>query len=145
MTTAQTQTVLRWSLPVLTLAWAGFLFWVSTYTRGSVPPPPGVSSGGDFPYLPIGPALHLGAYGVMASLLVLSTWAAWPRIAFLPLSLTASFVAATAYGAGLELYQTALATRVGSWGDATLNAAGAALGLVVLAGLHRWRGSSALP
>ncbi len=145
MTTAQTQTVLRWSLPALTLAWAGFLFWVSTSTRGSVPPPPGLSGGSDFPYLPIGPALHLGAYGVLASLLALSTWAARPRIALLPVSLAASFVAATAYGAALELYQTTLATRAGSWGDATLNAAGAALGLVVLAGLHRWRGSSALP
>ena len=110
-----------------------------------VPPPPGLSAGSDFPYLPLGPALHLGAYGVLASLLALSTWATRPRIALLPVSLAASFVAATAYGAALELYQTTLSTRAGSWGDATLNAAGAALALVVLAWLHRWRGSAARP
>ena len=143
MTTAQTQTVLRWSLPALTLAWAGFLFWVSTYTRGSVPPPPGTFSGGDFPYLPIGPALHLGAYGLLASLLLLSIWAARPRIAVQPMPIAASFVAAAAYGGALEIYQTALATRVGTLGDAVLNAVGAALALVVLTALRRWRDSAA--
>ncbi len=139
MNTALSQTVVRWSLPILTLVWAGFLFWVSTYTRGELPPA-GSSSG--FPSLTIGPPLHLGAYGVLASLLVLSTWAAWPRMAVLPVPPVASFVGATAYGAALELYQTVLSTRAGTWGDVALNATGAALALAVLAALRLGLGSA---
>ncbi len=34
VTMSRDEPVLRWALPVLTLAWAAFLFWVSTSTRG---------------------------------------------------------------------------------------------------------------
>ena len=142
MATSQSQTVLRWLLPILTLAWVGFLFWVSTYARGPLPPP---SASAGFPNLLITPALHLGAYGLLASLLVLSIWTAWPRMARLPASLTAAFVAASVYGAALELYQTSLSSRAGSWGDAAANAAGAAIALAVLVAVRRRRASAARP
>ena len=135
-------TVVRWSLPILTLAWAAFLFWVSTYTRGPLPPA-GASPG--FPNLLITPALHIGAYGLLASLLVLSIWAAWPRVARLLASLSASFVAATMYGAALELYQTTLSTRAGTWDDAAYNALGAGAALAVLTALRSRRASAARP
>ena len=138
MTTVLSHTVVRWTLPILTLAWVVFLFWVSTYTRGALPPA-GSTSG--FPSLTMGPPLHLGAYGVLASLLMLSTWAVWPRTTALSVSFAAPFVAATAYGAALELYQTVLLTRAGSWGDVALNATGAALGLALLTKLRLPRGS----
>ena len=93
-------TVLRWSPPILTIAWAAFVFRESTYDRGELPlVPPGASPG--FPELLLAPALHLGAYGLLASLLALSIWAVWPITSRLPLSLSISFVAAVAYGAAL--------------------------------------------
>lgn len=136
MTTAQ-QAVLRWSLPILTLAWAAFLFWVSTSTRGAEA---AVRASPDpFDWL-ISPAAHLGGYGVLAGLSLLSSWRTWPR---LPLPLAWSFVAATLYGAALEVYQTTLSTRAGTWEDVALNATGAAAALAVLTALRRWRGSAA--
>ena len=141
MTTVLSHTVVRWSLPILTLAWAGFLFRVSTFDRGVLP---SVGSAG-FPNLLITPALHIGVYGLLAALLVLSIWAAWPRMTRLLVPLTASFVAATAYGAVLELYQSKLSTRSGAWDEAAYNAIGAAVALAVLAGLHRWRGPAPRP
>ena len=57
--------------------------------------------------------------------------------------LAASFVAAALYGAALELYQTTLPTRSGTWGDVALNAMGAAAALAALAALRRRRGSAA--
>ena len=140
MATARLQSAVRWSLPILTVGWAAFLFRISTYDLGAAATP-GASAG--FPDLLIAPALHIGVYGLLASLLVLSVWAAWPRMGVLRVSLAASFVAATAYGAALELYQTTLATRAGTWADAAYNAIGAALALAVLAGLRRWRGAAA--
>ena len=140
MNTVLSQSVLRWSLPIITIAWAAFLLRVSTYDRGElILAPPGASAG--FPNLLLSPALHLGAYGVLASLLVLSVWAVWPRLAVLPVPLTASFVATTAYGAALELYQTTLSTRAGTWDNAAFNGIGAAVALAVLTALRRWQGS----
>ena len=69
--------------------------------------------------------------------------AAWPRIAALWAPLPAAFVAATAYGAALELYQTTLSARYGTWGDVALNATGAAAALAALTALRRWRGAAA--
>ena len=137
MNTALSQTVFRWSLPILTLAWAGFLFWVSTYDRGAP------SSGS--PNWVITPALHIGVYGLLAALLVLSIWAAWPRMTRLLVPPTTSFVAATAYGAVLELYQSKLSSRAGTWEDAAYNAMGAAAALVVLTALRRRQDSAARP
>ena len=146
MSTALSPTVVRWSLPILTLAWAGFLFWVSTYDRG-VPLPPGPVCIYPRDLLTQMP-LHMGVFGVLASLLVLSIWAVWRRIDVLLVPLTVSFVAAAAYGAALELYQTTLPTRLGTWEHAAWDAmgAGAAVAaLAVLTGLRRWRGSAARP
>ena len=55
----------------------------------------------------------------------------------------AAFVTATTYGAALELYQTTLPTRTGTWGDVALNAAGAAAALAALTVLRRRRRSRA--
>jgi len=87
----------------------------------------------------VAPAAHLGGYGALAGLALLSSSRTWPR---LPMPLAASFVAAALYGAALELYQTTLPTRTGAWGDVALNATGAAAALVVLTVLRRLRGSA---
>ena len=129
--------MLRWGLPVLTLAWGAFLFWVMTSTRGAEGV---VGASPDALDRLIAPAAHLGGYGVLAGLGLLSIWRSWPR---LPMPLVASFVAAALYGAALELYQTALPTRSGTWGDVALNAMGAAAALAALAALRRRRGSAA--
>ena len=139
MTTVLSHTVVRRLLPILTPAWVVFLFWVSTYTRGELPP---AGSSAGFPSLTVAEALHLGGYGLLASLLMLSTWAVFPRMAVLPVPLISSFVAASAYGAALELYQTTLSTRAGTWGDVALNATGAALALAVLTKLRPLQGSA---
>ena len=137
MTMSRVERALRWALPVLTLGWAAFLFWVSTSTQAAeaavgVSPDP-------FDLL-VSPAAHLGGYGVLAGLALLSSWRTWPR---LPMPLAASFVTAALYGAALELYQTTLSTRAGTWDDVALNAAGAAAALAALTALRRWRGSPA--
>ena len=137
---SRVEPALRWALPVLTLAWALFLFWVSTSTRGAEAV---IDASPDVFDRLIAPAAHLGGYGVLASLLVLSIGAAWPRIAALWAPLPAAFVAATAYGAALELYQTTLSARYGTWGDVALNATGAAAALAALTALRRWRGAAA--
>ena len=139
MTTVLSHTVVRWSLPILTLAWVAFLFWVSTYDRGVEVV--GVSTG--FPNPGPWALVHAGAFGLLAALIALSIWAAWPRLAVLLVPLAASFVATAAYGAGLELYQTTLSTRAGAWGDVVFDATGAAAALAVLAALRRWQGSRA--
>ena len=128
---------LRWALPVLTLAWAVFLFWVLTSTRGGEA---AVSASPDFFDRLVAPAAHLGGFGVLAGLALLSSSRTWPR---LPMPLAASFVTATLYGAALELYQTTLPARAGTWGDVALNASGAAAALGALTVLRRWRGSAA--
>ena len=133
--------MLRFALPLLTLAWAAFLFWISTSTRGGE----AVIGASPDPFdRLVGPVAHLGGYGVLASLLVLWIWVAWPRIAALRAPLAAAFVAATTYGAALELYQTTLAARAGTWGDVAVNATGAAAALAVLTVARQWRGSAAL-
>ena len=128
---------LRWALPVLTLAWAVFLFWVLTSTRGAEA---AIGASPDTFDRLIAPAAHLGGYGVLAGLGLLSGWRTWPG---LPLPIATSFVTATLYGAALELYQTTLSTRAGTWGDVALNATGAAAALAALTALRRWRGSAA--
>ena len=128
---------MRWALPVLTLAWAVFLFWISTSTRGA-----DVAFGAlpdAFDRL-IPPAAHLGGYAVLAGLGLLSSWRTWPG---LPMPVAASFATATLYGAALELHQTTLATRSVTWEDVALNATGAAAALATLTALRRWRGSAA--
>ena len=137
MTASKVEPVLRWALPLLTLGWAVFLFWVSTSTRGAeaalgASPDP-------FDRL-VPPAAHLGGYGVLAALALLSSWRTWPR---LPMPLAASFVTAALYGAALELYQTTLSTRAGTWGDVALNATGATAALAALTALRRWRRAAA--
>ena len=131
---------LRWGLPAATLAWAGFLFWVSTSTRGAEAAT-GVSP--DRFDLLIPPVAHLGGYAVLAGLLVLSIWMASAGRQPLWVQLAVSFVVPTLYGGALELYQTTLAHRSGTWGDAALNATGAAVALAALAALRRWHGSIA--
>lgn len=127
----------RWALPLLTLAWAAFLFWVMTSTRGA---DAAVRASPDLFDRLVAPAAHLGGYGVLAGLALLSSRRTWPR---LPVPLAASFMSAALYGAALELYQTTLANRTGTWGDVALNAAGAAAALAALTALRRWRGSAA--
>ena len=61
----------------------------------------------------------------------------------LPLPLAASFVTATLYGGGLELYQTTLPMRAGTWGDAGINAMGAAAALAALTALRHWQDPAA--
>ena len=124
---------LRWALPLLTLAWTAFLFWVFTSTSGARA---AVGVTPDLLDRLLPPAAHLAGYGVLAGLALLSSWRTWPR---LPMPLAASFVTATAHGVALELYQTTLPSRVGSWGDVALNAAGAAAALAALTALRRWR------
>ena len=124
---------LRWALPLLTLAWTAFLFWVFTSTSGARA---AVGVTPDLLDRLLPPAAHLGGYGVLAGLALLSSRRTWPR---LPLPLAASFVTVALYGAALELYQTTLPSRVGSWGDVALNAAGAAAALAALTALRRWR------
>ena len=124
---------LRWALPLLTLAWTAFLFWVFTSTSGARA---AVGVTPDLLDQLLPPAAHLAGYGVLAGLALLSSWRTWPR---LPMPLAASFVTAALYGAALELYQTTLPSRVGSWGDVALNAAGAAAALAALTALRRWR------
>ncbi len=128
---------LRWALPLLTLAWTAFLFWVFTSTSGARA---AVSVTPDLLDRLLPPAAHLGGYGVLAGLALLSSSRTWPR---LPMPLAASFVTATLYGAALELYQTTLPARAGTWGDVALNASGAAAALAALTVLRRWRGSAA--
>ncbi len=133
---SRVEPALRWALPLLTLAWAVFLFWVMTSTRGAeaaVGASPGALA------RLVAPAAHLGGYGALAGLALLSSSRTWPR---LPMPLAASFVTAALYGAALELYQTTLPTRTGAWGDVALNATGAAAALVVLTVLRRLRGSA---
>ena len=133
MTISRVEPALRWMLPLLTLAWGAFLFWVMTSTRGAEGV---VGASPDALDRLVAPAAHLGGYGVLAGLALLSIWRSWPR---LPMPLAASFVTAAVYGAALELYQTTLANRTGTWGDVALNATGAAAALAVLAALRRWR------
>ena len=133
---SKVEPALRWALPLLTLAWAAFLFWLMTSTRG------GEAAVGASPSALarlVAPAAHLGGYGALAGLALLSSWT-WPR---LPRPLAASFLTAALYGAALELYQTTLPTRTGTWGDVALNAAGAAAALAVLTALRRWSRSRA--
>ena len=140
MTTRWVGAALRWALPVLTLAWAVFLFWVSTSTRGAET---AIGASPDsFDWL-VPPAAHLGGYGVLAGLLVLSLWA-WAAHSRLWAPLAVSFVVSALYGGALELYQSTLANRSGTWGDAALNATGAAAALAALTALRWWRGSPAL-
>ena len=133
---SRVERALRWALPLLTLAWAGFLFWVMTSTRGGE-----AVVGGSPSALArlLAPAAHLGGYGALAGLALLSSWRTWPR---LPVPLAASFVTAALYGAAIELYQTTLPARTGAWGDVALNATGAAAALAALTVLRRWRGSA---
>ena len=134
---SKVEPALRWALPLLTLAWAAFLFWLMTSTRG------GEAAVGASPSALarlVAPAAHLGGYGALAALALLSSWRTWPR---LPMPLAASFVTAALYGAALELYQSTLPTRTGTWGDVALNAAGAAAALAVLTALRRWSRSRA--
>ena len=136
MTMSRVDLARRWALPLLTLAWAAFLFWVMTSTRGGEAVVGGAPSAlARF----LAPAAHLGGYGVLAGLALLSSWRTWPR---LPVPLAASFATASLYGAALELYQTTLATRTGTWGDVALNAAGAAAALGALTALRRWQGAT---
>ena len=136
MTMSKVDPALRWALPLFTLAWAAFLFWVMTSTRGGE-----AVVGGSPSALArlLAPAAHLGGYGVLAGLVLLSSRRTWPR---LPMPLAASFMTVALYGAALELYQTTLATRAGTWGDVALNAAGAAAALAALTALRRWRGAT---
>ena len=136
MTMSRVEPALRWALPFLTLVWAGFLFWVMTSTRGGE-----AVVGGSPSALArlVAPAAHLGGYGALAGLALLSSWRTWPR---LPMPLAASFVTAALYGAAIELYQTTLPARTGAWGDVALNATGAAAALAALTVLRRWRGSA---
>ena len=127
----------RWALPVLTLAWAVFLFWILTSTRGAEA---AFAASPDAFHRLIPPAAHLGGYGVLAGLGLLSGWRTWPR---LPMPLATSFVTATLYGAAIELYQSTLPARAGTWGDVALDATGAAAALAALSALRRWRGSAA--
>ena len=137
MTVSRVETALRWALPILTLAWAVFLFWVLTSTRGA---DAAVRVSPDAFDRLVAPAAHLGGYGVLAGLALLSSRRTWPR---LPMPLAASFVTTTLYGAALELYQTTLPARDGTWGDVALDATGAAAALAALAALRSWRGSTA--
>ena len=127
---------LRWALPLLTLAWATLVFWVMTST--TAPETVGGVSPDPLDRL-LEPAAHLGGYGVLAGLALLSSWRTWPR---LPMPLPASFVTVALYGAALELYQTTLPTRSGTWGDVALNAVGAAAALAALTALRWWRGAA---
>ena len=131
----------RWTLPVVTLGWAAFLFWVSTSTRGAeavVAASPDVYDSLFDRLLPV--ASHLGGYAVLAGLVLLAGRRAWAR---LPMPVAASLVTTTLYGAAIELYQTTIPMREGTWGDVALNATGAAAALAALTALGRWRGSTA--
>lgn len=132
MTASQLRTTARWSLPVLTAGWALFLFWVSTSTRAGEA---ASRAAGWFDWL-VPPAAHLGGYAVLAVLMGITLWGV-PRLATrLWAVLAAAFVVATVYGAAIELYQTTVPRRVGSWGDVGLNAAGASAALVALTAVH---------
>ena len=133
MTMSRVEPALRWALPFMTLAWAGFLFWVMTSTRGGEAIVEG-SPGALAPLL--APAAHLGGFGVLAGLALLSSLRTWPR---LPVSLAASFAGVAFYGAAIGLYQTTLPARTGAWADVALNATGAAAALAALSVLRRWR------
>ena len=141
MTTSRAGLALRWALPLSTLAWVAFLFWVSTSTRGAeaaVAASPDLYDRLFDRLLPI--ASHLGGYGVLAGLVLLAGRRAWAR---LPMPVAAAFVTATLYGAAIEVYQTTIPAREGTWGDVALNATGAAAALAALTALRRWRGSAA--
>ena len=124
---------------MVTLAWATVLFWLLTSTSGAEA---AVRVSPDAFDRLLAPTAHLGGFGLLAGLALLSSWTSWPR---LRIPLAATFVTATLYGAALEVYQTTLLTRAGTWGDVALNAAGAAAALAVLTALRRWKGSAARP
>ena len=76
---------------------------------------------------PLQKLLHVGLYGLLALLLV---WSLGTIHAF-SLRLLAAFIFTVGFGAVMEWCQTRVPGRVGSLADVLLNAAGAALGLLV--------------
>ena len=140
MSMSRVEPALRWAFPLLTLAWAVFLFWVSTSTRGAEA---AIGASPDAFDQLVPSAAHLGGYGVLAGLLLLSVWA-WAARSRPWVPLVVSFVVPALYGGALELYQATLVNRAGTWGDAALNATGAAAALAALTVLRWWRTSTAL-
>ena len=106
----------------------------------SVVPVPGSSGGGEgalggaLDALPAGIGLtdpfHLVGYAVLAALLVPTT----RRRRFGPLLAAA---VAVAFGFGIELVQAPIPWRSFAWGDAAVNAVGAAVGAALAVGLGR--------
>ena len=140
MTASRVEPALRWALPFLTLVWVLFLFWVFTSTRGAE----GTFGVSPDPFHRLIPtAAHLGGYGVLAGLIGLNLWGVTRLATRFWAVLATAFLVATVYGAALELYQTTLPSRYGSWGDVGLNAAGASAALVALTALRRWRPAAA--
>jgi VanZ family protein len=76
---------------------------------------------------PVQKLLHVGLYGLLALLLV---WSLGAIDAFARRLLTA-FIITVGFGAVVEWCQTRVPGRIGSLADVLLNAAGAALGLLV--------------
>ena len=76
---------------------------------------------------PLQKLLHVGLYGLLALLLV---WSLGTINAF-ALRLLTAFIITVGFGAVMEWCQTRVPGRVGSLADVLLNAAGAALGLLV--------------
>ncbi|GFZ87181.1 hypothetical protein GCM10011497_15150 [Elstera cyanobacteriorum] len=75
--------------------------------------------------------LHAGAYGTLAGLGLLGTRTRGAAIAVVLLVI--------AYGGSIEILQSFIPERSGSWGDFTANSLGAiAAGMVVLTWRRRW-------
>ena len=114
-------------------------FALLLFVGSSVPVPAssgggGGALGGVLDVLPSGIGLtdpfHLVGYAVLAALLVPTI----RRRRFGPLL---AAVGAVAFGFGIELVQAPIPWRSFAWGDAAVNAVGAAIGAAIAAGLGR--------